>query len=91
MSHEGQEYEEVLNHIKVVCATVSGRKFIKYLFKTLDVGTIPDHSLPEAALRDQLGIMRAGMSIFELISIIEPEVAGNLLSQILKERNNVDE
>lgn len=84
------EYESVLLHIRAVCATISGREFIKYLFKNLDVGVIPDAGLPENILRDHLGIMRAGTSIFELISVVEPELAGNLLSQIQKERNHVE-
>ena len=88
---EGKEYEDVLLHIRAVCATVSGRKFIKYLLKNLDVGVVPEAGLPENILRDHLGIMRAGASIFELVSIVEPEVVGNLLSQIQKERNHVYE
>lgn len=88
---DSKEYEDVLLHIRAVCATQSGRAFIKYLFKNLDVGMVPDVGLPENLLRDYLGLMRAGTSIFQLISAVEPELAGNLLSQIQKERNHVQE
>ena len=82
------EEETILKHVQAVCATISGQKFIQYLFKHLDVGQIPDPGLPENLLRDQLGLMRAGTSIFKLVSAIEPTTAGKLLAEIEKERKH---
>jgi len=83
---ERQEYMTALEDIKAVVYTKPGRTLIKYLFKSLDVGEMPEIGLAENILYDRLGFIRAGNSIFELVSEANPEQAALILAEIKKEK-----
>ncbi len=63
-----------------------GRGFIRYLFKSLDVGEFPPLGVDGPILHDRLGFLRVGNQIFKLASEANPLTAAELLAQIEKER-----
>jgi hypothetical protein len=83
---EAIEHREVLEDLRVILSTAAGQRFFKYLFKNFSVGEMPPLGLEGELLREQLGLYRAGHSIFELASEANPAVAGSLLAQKEKER-----
>ncbi|MFM6930132.1 MAG: hypothetical protein ACKOX6_16800 [Bdellovibrio sp.] len=80
------EHQEVLKSLRQVLATPAGKHFVKYLFDSFDVGGFPEIGLPQEFLREHLGFMRSGQAIWKIVSEANPEVAGNLLAQIEKEK-----
>lgn len=84
---EQAEHQLVLRDIQAVIALKEGKNFIKYLFNSLGVCDMPELGLPESFLRDHLGFLRAGNSIFKIVSEASPEIAGLLLAQLEKEKN----
>ena len=85
---EAIEHREVLLDVKAVLATNHGRNFIKYLFKHLGVGELPELGLTGDLLMDKLGFLRAGNSIFKLVSEADFEITGALLAKNEKEKYN---
>jgi len=83
---EARRYAGVLKDISVVLGTPAGKGFVRYLLKELEVGELPAMGLPEEFLRDKLGFLRAGNSIFKMVAQANPEVTGALLAQIEKEK-----
>lgn len=83
---EQAEYQLVLMDIQSVLATKSGKNFVRYLFKNLDVGDFPPIGVDENYLRDRLGFLRAGNSVFKLVAQANPVDAGAILAQIEKEK-----
>jgi len=79
------EHRKVLNDIRAIITTNPGRDFFKYLFKTLDVTGHPEPGLPRDELLDRLGCLRAGRSIFNIVSQANPEIAGALIAENEKE------
>lgn len=80
------EHRGVLSDIDAVMVTKSGKNFIKHLFKILRVGEVPESGLLEAFLRDELGTIRAGRIVFELVAEANSQMAGAILGQIEKEK-----
>lgn len=66
--------------------TTSGREFFKYLFNNFEVGELPDIGLPNDFLRDRMGFLRAGVSIFKLVAEANAEMAGTMLAEVEKKR-----
>ncbi|MFM6930145.1 MAG: hypothetical protein ACKOX6_16865 [Bdellovibrio sp.] len=85
---EAREHQEILQSIKIVLATPPGRAFVKYLLSCFEVGVLPEAGLPNDFLRDRLGFLRAGNSVFKIISEANHEVAAQLLAQLEKERHD---
>ena len=83
---EAIEHRDILLDVRAVLTTVSGRNFFKYLFKYFEVGELPPIGLPEEFIREKLGLLRAGQSVFELASEANAEMAGSLLAQKEKDR-----
>lgn len=83
---EAIEHRDVLLDLRAIIATSSGKNFLKYLFKHLEVGELPQLGLDGSMLMDKLGFLRAGNSIFKLVAEANAEVAGALLAQIEKDR-----
>lgn len=81
------DHQRVLLDIKFVLSTMEGRNFISYLFKSFDVGELPPIGLNGDMLMDRLGFLRAGNSIFKIVSEAAPDTAGALLAEIEKERH----
>ncbi len=83
---EAIKHRDVILHIRAILATTSGREFCKYLFDSFEVGELPDIGLPNDFLRDRLGFLRAGASIFKLIAEANSELAGTMLAEVEKKR-----
>lgn len=84
---EAIEHRDVLLDVQAILATTSGKNFIKYLFKNLEVTELPLLGMSGDILMDKLGFLRAGNSIFKLVAEASPDIAGALLSTIERERN----
>jgi len=84
---ERHEHHAVLLAIQGVIATKSGKDFIKYLFKSFEVGEAPPLGISGEFLHDKLGFLRAGNSIFKIVAEASPEFAGVTLAQIEKEKH----
>lgn len=80
------EHRDALLNIRAVITTSSGRAFIKYLIKHLEVAELPDFGLEGDLLREKLGFLRAGQSIFKLISEASHMTAGSILAEVEKEK-----
>jgi hypothetical protein len=83
---EAIEHRDVLLAIRAILSTSSGKLFFKYLFKHFEVSELPEIGLDEQFLRDKLGFLRAGNSIFKLVAEANAEVAGALLAENEKDR-----
>lgn len=84
---ELKKHQEVILDLQLILNTKHGRNFVKYLFESFDVASeLPPIGCDEAFIRDRLGFLRAGNSIFKLAAQANPEVAGTLLGQIEKEK-----
>ncbi len=79
-------YQAALQDVKRILGTDYGQRFLKYLLESLDFGQYPDIGTPENILYDKLGFLRAGQSVFQLIAVADPELAGYLVGQIEKGR-----
>ena len=84
---ERAEHQSVLLDIQSMLGTQQGRSFFKYLFKNLDVGNLPPVGITGELLMDRLGFLRAGNSIFKIVAEANPQMAGEILAKIEKERN----
>lgn len=80
------EHRDVLLHLRAVLATASGQHFIKYLFKNLDVGGVPELGLEGSLLMDRIGFLRSGQSVFKIVAEANADIAGQILAEIEKER-----
>lgn len=81
------EHRDALLDIQAVLATRSGKAFITYLFKSLDVGELPEQGLEGSILMENLGFLRAGNEVFKLVAEANAEVAGEIFGKIKKEHN----
>lgn len=83
---EAIEHRDAIMNVRALLSTAFGKSFIKYLFKNLDVGELPEIGMEGAFLSDRLGSLRAGKSIFELVSEANPTAAGEILAEVIKEK-----
>lgn len=83
------EHRDVLLDLRAVLASVSGKNVFKYLIKTLDVAELPEVGLTGELLIERVGSLRAGNSIFKLLSEANVEVAAALLAKVEKEKQDV--
>lgn len=84
---EAIEHRNVLEDLRAILATNSGKRFFKYLFKHLEVAEVPPLGLEGNLLMDKLGYLRAGNSIFALAAEADSQIVGQLLAQKEKERH----
>jgi hypothetical protein len=83
---ERVEHRDALLAIQTIMTSEAGRHFIKYLFKNLDVGELPEFGLSGELLMDRLGFLRAGNSVFKLIAEANSEITGQIIGLIEKEK-----
>lgn len=82
------EHRDVLLAVRAVIATDHGKKLFKYLFKNFEVAEMAPMYLEGSDLHDLIGFRRAGTSIFKLASEADAGIAGAILAQIEKERQD---
>lgn len=81
-----KEHQEAKESVLAILSTNAGRRFIKYLFKNLDVGELPEQGLTDIFLHDRLGFLRSGQAVFKLVAEVDPKAAGMLMAEIEKEK-----
>ena len=86
MRKEIQEHQDVILNLRAILATPSGRDFIRYLFKSLDVAEVPEFGLEGNLLMDRIGFLRAGHSIFKLVSEADSDKCADILAKVEKEK-----
>jgi hypothetical protein len=84
------EYNEALLAINFLLQESSGngKKFFKYLFKSLEIGETIPMNLPEPLLREISATHRTANSIYKLILNANPSLCCEILAEIEKERQN---
>jgi hypothetical protein len=83
---EALEHRDVVNALQAIMKSEVGRKLVKYMFKSFDVGIVPEFGLEGNMLHDRIGFLRAGQSFFQIACEAEPMVAGEMLAALEKER-----
>jgi hypothetical protein len=83
---EMKEHETMLLDLGLVLSTPQGQNFAKYLMKHFGVGELPAINIPDKLRDEYIGFLRAGQSIFEIVSQADNIKAGLLLAQIQKEK-----
>ena len=84
--YELREHESMLLDLSAVLSTPQGQNFVKYLLKSFGVGDLPAIDSPVNLRDEYLGFLRAGQSIFEIVSQADNIKAGLILAQIQKEK-----
>lgn len=83
---EALEHRDVLLSLRAILTSEAGKKFVKYLFKHLDVGEVPPFGLEGFVLAERLGLARAGNAVFKIACEADHEVAAKLLAELEKEK-----
>lgn len=83
---EAREHRDVVLALQAVLSTSHGKILFKYLFKSLDLGVMPELGLVGESLHDRLGFLRVGQEIFKLACEANVQVSSELLAQLEKER-----
>lgn len=83
-----QEHTKVLESIRSIIQTESGKIMFRYLFKYISPTDLPELGLDSEMMRERLGFFRAGRSIWELAVQAEPFTASQLLASLEKEKND---
>lgn len=82
------EHQEILKDLRAVLSHAYGKNFIRYLFKEFSVGDFPlTQGIDNGFLMESLGYFKAGNAIFKIVSEASPELAGQILAQIEKEKH----
>lgn len=80
------EENEAVLAMQELLQTKEGQLVFKYLLKSFDIVEATPIGATGELLFDRLGFLRAGNSIFKLMSKANPNIAGTLLAEIEKER-----
>lgn len=83
------EHDQMLQDLGLVLTTPHGQNFIKYLMKHFSVADLPPIGLPDEVRQEYIGFLRAGQSLFEIVSQADTNKAGLILAQIQKEKFDV--
>lgn len=83
---EALKHREVILHIRAILATQSGVKFFEYLFEVFGATELPEIGLEGQLLFEKMGFLRAGKSIFKLVSEADYKVAAMLLAKTEKDK-----
>lgn len=84
------DHQNTLKSIQVVMSMSHGRNFIKYLFKNFCVGDFPPVGLKGDDLLEYMSYLRAGNSIYKIILEATPELAGQLITEIERGRQDAE-
>lgn len=85
-----REHEMVLDHLSDLMKLDKGRTIFKYLFKSLDVGELPERGIHGDLLFETLGFLRAGKSIFDLCSQANHKITAEILAELKKEKYDAE-
>ena len=79
---EAIEQRDAQLNLKAILATDPGRNFIKFLLVNFDVGELPEQGIEGVELHETIGFLRAGQSIFQIVSQANRKIAGEILANI---------
>lgn len=79
---EAIEQRDAQLNLKAILATDPGRNFIKFLLVNFDVGELPEQGIEGVTLHETIGFLRAGQSIFQIVSQANRQIAGEILANI---------
>lgn len=85
---EALEHRDMLMDVRAVLLTSHGQSLFRYLFRNLEVTELPQMGIEGNLLHDHLGFLRAGRSIFKLAAEANPELAGQLLASVEREKHD---
>ena len=80
------EHRDVLLAIGSILQTKEGQQLFEYLFKHLEVATLPDQTSDGKLLFEHLGFLRAGNSVYQLVCEADSEKAASILAKIERKR-----
>lgn len=83
------EHRDILLAINVILKQKEGLDLFTYLFKHFDVACVPERGMTGEDLQEYLGFLRAGNSIFKLVSEADSEIAAKILA--LTERKKYED
>lgn len=83
---EELEHRDVLLAIAVILKTNEGLQLFRYLFKNLEIATVPDPGMEGTELHDYLGFLRAGNSIYKLACEADFKITASLLAKLEREK-----
>lgn len=87
--YEIKEHASMLMDLSLVLSTPQGQSVFKYLLKSFGVGELPDINIPTNLRDEYIGFLRAGQSVFEIMSQADNIKSGLILAQIQKEKYDV--
>ena len=85
---EANEHQDALLAVSSILKTKEGLILFKYLFKNLDVTRLPDRDLPPELLKEVLGFLRAGRTVYEIACEADSETAAKLIAKLERERHD---
>lgn len=88
LQHDAEKQRELLVHIDALMQTVSGKIFVKHLLDNFGVLELPYEFCKGEELIERLAYHRAGLAVFKLISQSNPAMAGAIIGELQKERND---
>lgn len=80
------EHKDALLAIRELLKSKEGVELFRYLFKSLEVATVPEMGMDDRNLHDYLGFLRAGNSIYKLACEANAEVAASILTKLEREK-----
>ena len=83
---EAVEHRDMLLNMKAILETEPGKNFIQFLLKSFDVGELPKKGVEGNELYETLGFLRAGQSVFQMVSQANDKIAGQILASIEREK-----
>lgn len=83
-----QEHQNVINSIGIMMSNSHGKRFVKYLLKSFDFGGFPPTGLRGDDLLEYTAFLRAGNSVYKMILEAAPELTGQLVTEMEKERQS---
>lgn len=85
---EEVQRRDAVEAMKILLGFPPGREVIRHLFRMGGVGTLPDDGLLPDFLRSEIGKLKLGREIYQLVSEADHQQAALILSDVEKERQN---
>ena len=86
LRREQFEYQQVISSLQVLLSTKYGKTFIKHLFDNFGVGTSAPVGMTDRQLLEHVAYLRSGTSIYEICLKASPELTGQLIAEMQRDR-----
>ena len=84
--NDAMKKRKALRNLLVLIRQPEGREFFKYLFEEFAIGDLPPVGVPESVLYHDIGFLKAGQTIFELVAQADAHLASLILAELKKEQ-----